>query len=134
MIPAGFLEFEVPLPQPPAKQEQTEISCVRIDNIAEIKRSYSSSDNCRIRLVFGTTSETRYVLGTYSSVKDRIVQSQQLAALGPDASELSELENRALALLAELQQASTAQVLRWALEHYARSTLPEQDFDRFYID
>jgi hypothetical protein len=132
--PAGFLEFEVPVPHPPAKQEMTEIRCVRTGDVAEIKPTYASAEHCRIKVVFGTKSEEWYVLGTYTQVKERIARSQQLVALGSVASELTELETRALDLLAEIQQASTAQVLRWALEHYARSTLPKQDFDRFYFD
>jgi hypothetical protein len=134
MIPAGFLEFEVPVPPPPHKQKITEIRCVRLGDIAEIKPNHATAECCRLKVVFGVKSEEWYVLGTYSGVKERIARSQQLAALGAAASELTELENRALELLSELQQDSPAQVLRWALEHYARATLPEQEFGRFYFD
>ena len=131
-VPTGFIELEVPVPQPPAQKEQSEIRCTRVDNIAEIKPSHVTPDCCRLQLVFGSRAEQVYVSGTYTEFKNQIARSQELLELGSQASELSEPEIRALDLLAEQQQTTPAQVLRWALEHYARATFHRLDFERFY--
>jgi hypothetical protein len=130
MTPAGFIDLERSLPSNPMI---TELHCVRVSDVHDISPdSTISADMARVRVVFGSQSEHWLVTGSVAQVKTRLAQAQRLLELGTVASEITELELRALGLLAEMQQVSPAQILRQALDQYCRSVLTWDEYRTFY--
>jgi hypothetical protein len=132
--PAGFIDLER-LNELTSGEDLEHIKCVRVEDIREIAPVHGMvlDDRCEIKVVYGVNSEKWQVRGTYSAVKSRVAQAQEFKMLAATGCQLTEQETQAIRLLAELHETTPGQVLKAALEHYARTSLAQSDFLRFYL-